>query len=133
MAPTYFTDDTGQMSPVSHSAPGSLDHWLTERYCLYAMDWAQRLYRAEIHHVPWPLQPAEVEIEANSMALAAGIRCPAIPRLAYAERLDLPCGHRCAWTGCGGRRRAQASRSQTVAGDDDGADVLTALRAVPRF
>jgi uncharacterized protein YqjF (DUF2071 family) len=88
--PAVFHGRYRATGPVSHSAPGSLDHWLTERYCLYAMDWAQRLYRAEIHHVPWPLQPAEVEIEANSMALAAGITLPAQPpRLAYAERLDV--------------------------------------------
>lgn len=40
--------------------PGSLEHFLTERYCLYAGDGG---VRAEIHHPPWPLQPAEAEIE----------------------------------------------------------------------
>jgi uncharacterized protein len=46
--------------------PGSLEHFLTERYCLYAAD-RGRLYRAEIHHRPWPLQPAEAEIDLNTM------------------------------------------------------------------
>jgi uncharacterized protein YqjF (DUF2071 family) len=89
-SPAVFHGRYRATGPVSHSAPGSLDHWLTERYCLYALDWAQHLYRAEIHHVPWPLQPAELEIGANSMALAAGITLPAqAPRLAFAERLDV--------------------------------------------
>ena len=44
----------------------SLAHFLTERYCLYAED-EGRLRRAEIHHEPWSLEPAEAEIEENTM------------------------------------------------------------------
>jgi uncharacterized protein YqjF (DUF2071 family) len=40
--------------------PRSLEHFLTERYCLYAGGGA---VRAEIHHAPWPLQPAEATVE----------------------------------------------------------------------
>ena len=43
-------------------ADGSLESFLTERYCLYTTDEAGVLYRAEIHHEPWALQPAEAEI-----------------------------------------------------------------------
>jgi uncharacterized protein len=46
--------------------PGSLEHFLTERYCLYAQHEAQ-LYRAEIHHRPWPLQTATARIDLNTM------------------------------------------------------------------
>jgi len=75
---------------VSLSMPGTLDHWLTERYCLYAVDRASRIYRAEIHHRPWPLQPAEAGIDVNTMAAASDIRLPAVaPRLSFAERLDV--------------------------------------------
>ena len=45
---------------------GGLDHFLTERYCAYAAE-GKRVFRAEIHHGPWQLQPAEVEIEENTM------------------------------------------------------------------
>jgi uncharacterized protein YqjF (DUF2071 family) len=51
-----------------HAAPGSLEEFLAERYCLYTVDERGRLYRAEIHHPPWPLQPAEATIELNTMA-----------------------------------------------------------------
>jgi uncharacterized protein YqjF (DUF2071 family) len=72
------------------SAPGSLDHWLSERYCLYAVDSMAQVYRAEIHHVHWPLQPAEAEIDKNTMALAAGIALPSEPpRLAFASSIDV--------------------------------------------
>jgi uncharacterized protein len=46
--------------------PGSLEHFLTERYCLYA-EHEGRIHRAEIHHRPWPLQPAEARIELDTM------------------------------------------------------------------
>jgi uncharacterized protein len=46
--------------------PGTLEHFLTERYCLYA-EHEQQLYRADIHHRPWPLQPAEARIDLNTM------------------------------------------------------------------
>src|SRR5579864_7721968 len=54
---------------------GSLEYFLTERYCLYAVDRGQVL-RAYIHHKPWPLQDAEAEFYKNSMAEAAGIELP---------------------------------------------------------
>jgi len=47
--------------------PGSLEWFLTERYCLYAAE-GERLYRADIHHGPWVLRPAEAEIELTSIA-----------------------------------------------------------------
>jgi uncharacterized protein YqjF (DUF2071 family) len=54
-------------APMSGVLPReSLARFLSERYCLYAA-LGQRLYRATIHHVPWPLQDATAEIETNSM------------------------------------------------------------------
>ena len=47
--------------------PGSLTHFLIERYCLYTVASDGRLLRAEIHHPPWLLQEAEAEIEENTM------------------------------------------------------------------
>ena len=52
----------------SHAAPGSVEEFLTERYCLYIVDKHRRLYRAEIHHPPWPLRPAEATIGLNTMS-----------------------------------------------------------------
>jgi uncharacterized protein len=46
--------------------PGSLEHFLTERYCLYA-EHEGELFRADIHHRPWPLQPAQARIDLNTM------------------------------------------------------------------
>ena len=70
--------------------PGSLDYFLTERYCLYTVNDAFELRRLEIHHPPWPLQAAEATIEVNTMADAAGIRLPSMaPLLHFAKRQDM--------------------------------------------
>ena len=61
---------------VSTAQPDTLERFLTERYCLYARDTAGTLYRAEIHHAPWPLQPAAADIRRNTMAMSHGIPLP---------------------------------------------------------
>jgi uncharacterized protein YqjF (DUF2071 family) len=61
---------------VFHAAPGSIEHFLAERYCLYTADEKGRIIRCEIHHPPWSLQLAEAAMEENTMAAAAGITIP---------------------------------------------------------
>jgi uncharacterized protein YqjF (DUF2071 family) len=76
--------------PVDRAVPGSLAHWLTERYCLFAADAHGRLYRGDIHHAQWPLQPAEADISHNTMAAAAGLALDATPPfLHFARTLDV--------------------------------------------
>jgi uncharacterized protein len=77
------------VGPVFRAIPGSLEYWLTARYCLYAADRAGRLYRGEINHPPWPLQPATVEITINSMAAVHGIDLAGPPMLHFARRLGM--------------------------------------------
>lgn len=52
---------------VFTARPGSLASFLTERYCLYTTGASGALHRAEIHHAPLLLQPAEAEIELTSL------------------------------------------------------------------
>lgn len=54
--------------PARTSELGSLDYFLTERYCLYTVGRTGRPLRAEIMHPPWLLHPAEATIERNSLA-----------------------------------------------------------------
>jgi uncharacterized protein YqjF (DUF2071 family) len=65
-APATFRARYRPSGAVFEAEPGSLEHFLTERYCLYTRDQG-RLKRAEIHHEPWPLQLAEAAIEENTM------------------------------------------------------------------
>src|SRR5918996_2668258 len=75
---------------VYRSAPGTLDRWLTDRYCFYAIDRRGHLGYADIHHLPWPLQPAEAELQINTMTEPLGIQLPHAPPVAhFARRLDV--------------------------------------------
>ena len=72
------------------SRPGSVEQWLTERYCLYSADARGNVYCGEINHAPWPLQPATCEIAVNTMAAPLGLSLPAQPDLAhFAARLEV--------------------------------------------
>jgi uncharacterized protein YqjF (DUF2071 family) len=76
--------------PRFRAVPGSLEHFLTERYRLYASDERRRIYRADIHHLPWPLQPAEAATEINTMTRPLGIELPPQPPLLhFAARQDV--------------------------------------------
>jgi uncharacterized protein YqjF (DUF2071 family) len=78
---------TGPELPV---VDGSLDRWLTERYCLYVVSQEGQPQRLEINHRPWPLQPAEAEIEANTMTTPLELRLPNVaPLLHFAKRLEV--------------------------------------------
>lgn len=78
------------ISPVTLAAPGTLEHWLTERYCLYTTSPDGTLWRNEVHHPPWPLQSAEAELKTNTMAQFHGLTLTGPPaQLHYAERMDV--------------------------------------------
>jgi uncharacterized protein len=84
-----FRGRYGPTGEPGRSRPGTLEHWLTERYCLYA-DRKGAIHRAEIHHPPWPLQPGGAELHSNTMARAAGIELPPrAPHVTFARRLDV--------------------------------------------
>jgi uncharacterized protein YqjF (DUF2071 family) len=72
-APAEFSATYRPLSAVYHSVPGTLDAWLTDRYCLYSVDPAGKIYRGEIDHRPWPLQRAEAIIDANTLGDWLGI------------------------------------------------------------
>jgi uncharacterized protein YqjF (DUF2071 family) len=73
-------------SEAFNAPSGTLDAFLTERYCLYSTDEDGGLYRAEIHHAPWSLQQATASFEKNTMALASEIYLPnKKPLLHYAR------------------------------------------------
>jgi uncharacterized protein YqjF (DUF2071 family) len=77
------------IGPVQLHQSGSLEHWLTERYCLYTVH-DDTVYRGEIHHRPWPLQKSEANVEINTMAAASNIALPeTVPLLHFARRLEV--------------------------------------------
>src|SRR5579859_243164 len=78
----------GPTRKLVESRGGSLEYFLTERYCLFTRSRSGEPMRASVHHIPWPLEEAEAEIEQNDMAAAVGIRLPDDePVLHYSRRL----------------------------------------------
>jgi uncharacterized protein YqjF (DUF2071 family) len=79
--------------PASQSfaaSVGSIEYFLTERYCLYHRDRRGRPYRLEIHHRPWSLQLARATVTVNTMAAANHVTVSGPPRLVhFARRQDV--------------------------------------------
>lgn len=84
---------SARYAPVSEpyrSRAGTLEHWLTERYCLYAEGPDRRIHRTEIHHAPWSLQTARAEIARNDLPRPHGLTCDDEPALLhFSRRLDV--------------------------------------------
>lgn len=60
---------------------GSIEYFLTERYCLYHHNRRGHPYRLDILHLPWSLQVARAEIIVNSMAAAKHVTLNGEPAL----------------------------------------------------
>lgn len=91
-----FTAEYGPTGPAYHAVPGTLEDWLTARYCFYASDAVHPLdpragiYRCDIHHEPWALQPARVGMSVNTMTGPIDLVLPDVPPLVhYAARTEV--------------------------------------------
>jgi uncharacterized protein len=87
--PAEFRAGYGPSGPRLPIEDGSLERWLSERYCLYVVDDRGRTLRADIHHSPWPLQPAVARIDVNTMAAPLGVTLQGDPLLHYSARQDV--------------------------------------------
>jgi uncharacterized protein YqjF (DUF2071 family) len=75
---------------VAAAQPGTLEYWLTERYCFYSLDKDGQVIRGEVDHAEWPLQPAEASIDVNTMTAPFGIELPAGPPLLhFSKNIDV--------------------------------------------
>ena len=67
---------------------GTLEYFLTERYCLYAQKPDGGLLRGEIHHAPWKLQEARATLMANTMLEKWKIAIPGPPVVLHYSKLQ---------------------------------------------
>jgi hypothetical protein len=58
------------------AAVGTLEHFLAERYYLYALTGRDVLLRGQVHHTPYPLQRATIVTLRESLVAAAGLERP---------------------------------------------------------
>lgn len=84
-----FSAAYGPGGPSFTALPGTLEHFLVERYCLYTVDGRRRVHRTEVHHAPWSLQPAWAAIDRNSMVAPLGLALEGEPLLHLAGRQDV--------------------------------------------
>lgn len=88
--PASFSAAYGPTGPITIAERGGLADFLTNRLCLYCANSSGQLFRGDIDHPAWPLQPAEAEIEQNQMAEAIGIKLPDTkPLLHFSAKLDV--------------------------------------------
>jgi uncharacterized protein len=88
--PAAFEARYRSIGPIQPAAPDSLEAWLTDRMRLFSADRRGTIFRTEIAHDRWPLQPAEAEITRDTLAAAHGLVLPDVaPHLRYAARLDV--------------------------------------------
>lgn len=64
---------------IGEAAPGTLEHFLIERYILYAQLSPKRLYQGRVWHVSYPLRTARVTTCEQSLLEAAGLKQPGAP------------------------------------------------------
>lgn len=81
-----FVGEYRPTGDVFRAEPGSLEEFLTERYCLYSANAAGELFRGDIHHEPWPLQPAEARVSVNTLADSLGVSLQGVEPLAHFAR-----------------------------------------------
>jgi uncharacterized protein YqjF (DUF2071 family) len=83
-----FNGSYAPTGPVYLAQPGTLDHWLTERYCLFSAFKPDRIVFGEIHHPQWRLQPAAAELRSSTMIEATGIKIPNNKPFGHFSRLQ---------------------------------------------
>lgn len=65
--------DPPEAAPAGHAEPGTLEHFLVERYFLYTRSPSGRLWRGQVHHAPYILQSAKLTYLEESLLAASGI------------------------------------------------------------
>jgi uncharacterized protein YqjF (DUF2071 family) len=85
-----FDATYGPLEPVRMAVPGTLEHFLTERYCFYSRRPDGALFRVDVHHEPWPLQRAHATFRTNTMLAPYDLALEGPPlSLLFAQRVDV--------------------------------------------
>lgn len=89
-APATLSSSWTVAGPATPARPGTLESFLAERYLLFSRAFGRKLFRLQVHHAPWPLQPVErVEV---SQTLAAADAVPLLrgaPLAQYSDGVDV--------------------------------------------
>lgn len=87
--PANFDATYAPAGDMFFAQPGSLEHWLTARYCLYSAARDGTIYRGEIDHPPWQLSKATYRERTNTMGEPYHFEFSGDPHLLYAQPVDV--------------------------------------------
>jgi uncharacterized protein len=71
---------------IRSAVPGTLAHWLVERYCFFTTARRGLTVRGDVEHEPWPLSGAVATIAENSLLRAADLTPSTAEPVARASR-----------------------------------------------
>ena len=74
--PADLTISYQPRGPLAAPPPGSLEHFLLERYASFAPASPRHLYRGPILHSDWQVQEADADLTAATLITAAGLAPP---------------------------------------------------------
>jgi len=86
---TKFAAQYRPTSPPHEAQRGTLEYFLVERYCLYCQAPDGALYRADVHHTPWPLQEAAGSVEPEELLNSHGLKVFGAPLLHFSRGVDV--------------------------------------------
>jgi uncharacterized protein YqjF (DUF2071 family) len=85
----FFRASLRSLGETFHASQGSFEHWVTERYCLYAIR-RRSLLRMEVHHAPWPLRTGKIEsLDTNLLRPFFGAEMPKDARCHLSTGVDV--------------------------------------------
>lgn len=87
--PAEYTASYSSAGAFRAAEPGSLEHWLTARYCLYSANRRGRIFRGEIDHPPWMLAPVNYNEQTNTMGEGFGFHFEGRPHLLMAAPVNV--------------------------------------------
>ena len=88
--PAHFAASYRIGDSLGCATPGSFEHFLVERYLLFAQGQDGLLRRGQVHHRPYPMRDATVDALEHSMLHAAGLPQPdSAPHVLYSPGVDV--------------------------------------------
>ena len=90
IGPMLGHNDPSRRLPPGRTLPGTLAHFLLDRYVLYAQRNNGPLHQARVHHVPYAVEEARLLRCDETLLAASGIRVDEPPcHVAFCERREV--------------------------------------------
>ena len=90
VGPLLGSKEADRALPAGRTLPGTLPHFLLDRYILFAQRESGPLYRAQVHHIPYGVQEARLLECQESLLAANGIMVDEPPcHVAFCRRAEV--------------------------------------------